>query len=228
MIESTLMNNQRATARQLAQAAITAGRPLEWFEQLYAKAHAEGVPVPWADLTPNPNMIELFQKLDGRLSFGQRALKVGCGLGDDAEWLSDFGFDITAFDISPTAISECGNRFPNSKVKYLARDLFQAPDNWSGAFDLVLESYTLQVLPSELRAKALKKISEFVSPGGYLMLITRLREESDAAGLMPWPLVRQEFEILKLQGFVERYSEDYLDDEQPAVRRFRGCYQREA
>jgi len=60
LIESTLMDNHRATARQLAQAAIAAGHPLEWFEQLYAKARPEGIPVPWADHTPNPNMIELF------------------------------------------------------------------------------------------------------------------------------------------------------------------------
>ena len=36
-----------------------------------------------------------------------------------------------------------------------------------------------------LRAKALKHISECVSRGGYLMLITRLREELEAVGLMP-------------------------------------------
>jgi SAM-dependent methyltransferase len=221
------MNNHRAKARQLAQTAIAGGRPLDWFEQLYAKAHSEGFSVPWADHTPNPNMIELFQKIDGHLSFGHRALKVGCGLGDDAEWLSGQGFEVTAFDISPTAISECETRFPNSNVTYVTRDLFQAPDDWLGAFDLVFESYTLQELPPDLRANALKKIAEFVSHGGYLLLITRLREESEAAGLMPWPLIRREIDILKSKGFVERYSEDYLDNEQPAVRRFRGCYQRE-
>ena len=104
----------------------------------------------------------------------------------------------------------------------------QSPDSWLGAFDFVLEAYTLQVLPPELRAKALKQISEFISLGSHLMLIARLREESETAGSMPWPLVRREIDILKSQGFVERYAEDYLDGEQPAVRRFRGCYQREA
>ncbi|WP_020481658.1 class I SAM-dependent methyltransferase [Methylomonas sp. MK1] len=222
------MDNHRTIARQLAQTSIAAGNPLDWFEQLYAKARLDGVSIPWADHTPNPNMIELFQQVDGQISFGRRALKVGCGLGDDAEWLSDLGFEVTAFDISPTAISECGNRFPNSKVTYVICDLFQSPENWLGAFDLVLESYTLQVLPPELRAKALKQISGFVSFGGYLMLIARLREELESTGLMPWPLVRREIEILTSQGFVERYAEDYFDGEQPPVRRFRGCYQRKA
>lgn len=222
------MDNHRATARQLAKAAIAAGRPLDWFEQLYAKARSDGVSIPWADYTPNPNLIGLFQQVDSLLSLGQRALKVGCGLGDDAEWLSGRGFEVTAFDISRTAISECGNRFPDSKVTYVACDIFQSPDHWLGAFDLVVESYTLQVLPPELRAKALKQISGFVALGGYLMLISRLREESEPTGSMPWPLVRSEIDILTSQGFAECYAEDYIDSEQPPVRRFRGCYQRRA
>ncbi len=222
------MNNQRTTARQLAQAAIAVGKPLDWFEQLYAQARLEEACVPWADQIPNPNMLALFQKLDYHICCGRKALTVGCGLGDDAEWLSEIGFEVTAFDISPTAISECESRFPNSKVAYLTCDLFQAPENWLGAFDLVLESYTLQVLPPELRSKALKQIAAFVSFGGYLMLIARLREEADAPGLMPWPLVRKEIDILTAQGFVEKYAEDYFDSEHPPVRRFRGYYLREA
>ncbi|WP_415879687.1 class I SAM-dependent methyltransferase [Methylomonas sp. TEB] len=222
------MDNHRALARQLAQIAISAGHPLDWFEQLYAKARSDGTPIPWADYTPNPNMIELFQKTNNLLTFGQKALKIGCGLGDDAEWLSCLGFDVTAFDISPTAISECGNRFPNTNVKYVVCDLFQAPDNWQGAFDLVLESYTLQVLPPELRTKALQQICGLVSLDGYLMLIARLRDESESTGSMPWPLVRKEIDILKSQGFAEKYAEDYFDGEHPPVRRFRGCYQRKA
>lgn len=221
------MADQRAAARQLAQAALAAGQPLAWFEQLYAQARTEGIPVPWADRIPNPNMVTLFEKLEGQIAFGRKALKVGCGLGDDAEWLAGRGFEVTAFDISPSAIAECGKRFPASKVCYVACDLFQAPASWSGAFDLVLESYTLQVLPPELRAGALKQIAGFVAPGGYLLLISRLREESEETGAMPWPLVRSEIDSLRSLGFAEKYAEDYLDGEQPAVRRFRGCYRRE-
>lgn len=222
------MDKHRATARLLAQAAIADGRPLVWFEQLYAKARSDAVTIPWADRVPNPNLLALFEKLRGGVNFGSNALKVGCGLGDDAEWLSSQGFDVTAFDISSTAIAECRARFPDSGVVYWIRDLFDAPEAWFGAFDLVLESYTLQVLPPTLRASALRQIIEFVAPGGHLILIARLREASEPAGSMPWPLTRSEIDVLNSIGFVERYTEAYLDDEQPPVRRFRGCYQRVA
>jgi 2-polyprenyl-3-methyl-5-hydroxy-6-metoxy-1,4-benzoquinol methylase len=39
--------------------------------------------------------------VDGR---GRRALVVGCGLGQDAEYVAGHGFDAVAFDIAPTAV----------------------------------------------------------------------------------------------------------------------------
>ncbi|MCC5670705.1 class I SAM-dependent methyltransferase [Nostoc sp. CHAB 5784] len=41
---------------------------------------------------------------------GQKALVIGCGLGDDAEAIASLGFEVTAFDISPTAIAWCQER----------------------------------------------------------------------------------------------------------------------
>jgi hypothetical protein len=35
------MSDTRAAARKLANYAIAAGRPLDWFEQLYAKAQSD-------------------------------------------------------------------------------------------------------------------------------------------------------------------------------------------
>jgi hypothetical protein len=48
--------------------------------------------IPWADLEPNPHLLSWLEAnpTDGR---GRRALKVGCGLGDDAEALAELGFD---------------------------------------------------------------------------------------------------------------------------------------
>jgi len=144
----------RAKARQLADAALRRGEPLVWFEELYAEVESASLSsVPWADLEPNPNLVAWLDrsKIDGR---GRRALKVGCGLGDDAEELARRGFDVVAFDVSPSAICIAKRRFPESPVRYEVADLFDSPD-WVGGFDLVLESYTLQVLPPSLRLEAM-------------------------------------------------------------------------
>jgi ubiquinone/menaquinone biosynthesis C-methylase UbiE len=220
------VNDARKTARRLAAAAIAAGKPLDWFEQLYAGATTDGLVVPWADRRPNPNLIELYEKVR-HLGLSPKALKVGCGLGDDAEWLSEQGFDVTAFDISPSAIGECSRRFPRSRVCYLVADLFAAPSAWTGAFDVVQESYTLQVLPAEIRGEAMRKICGFIAPGGYMLFVCRGREPSDPPGSMPWPLTRDELAILPSLGLSELIFEDYLDREDPPVRRFRACYRRD-
>ena len=50
---------------------------------------------------------------------GQKAIVIGCGVGDDAEALSEAGYEVTAFDISPEAILLCKNRYPDTTVNYL-------------------------------------------------------------------------------------------------------------
>lgn len=147
-------------------------------------------------------------------------------MGDDVEELARRGFDTTAFDISSTAIAWCQRRFPGTSVHYVIADLFTAPQNWRGAFDFVLESYTLQVLPIGLRQKAVAEIAGFVRPGGTLLVIARGRENTDPEGKMPWPLTIEDLNGLKSCDLTETAFEDYMDKEEPSVRRFRVVYTR--
>lgn len=213
----------RQFARKLAKEFIERGDPLGWFEALYAEGDASKIP--WADLEVNPNFEEWLVKTSPE-GQGKKALKVGCGLGDDAERLAQLGFSVTAFDISPTAIDWCRRRFPGSKVRYLVHDLFNPPPEWKGAFDLVLESYTLQVLPPDLRGPAIQSISDFVGPGGTLLVIARGRKPEEPKGEMPWPLVREDLNEFPAQGLQELAFEEYFDQEDPPVRRFRAEYRR--
>ena len=100
---------------------------------------------------------------------GRRALVVGCGLGDEAEFLASLPFDVVAFDIAPTAVEWCRRRFGDSGVDYRVTDLFDMPDEWRGAFDLVVEIYTLQSLPSDVQPEAMACIAGTVRPGGRLL-----------------------------------------------------------
>jgi len=221
-----MSESHRKTAREIAHHHLEDGDPLGWFEDLYVTAQGDASIIPWADLTPNMNLLAWLDQQDVQ---GQckRALKVGCGLGDDAEELARRGFDTTAFDISSTAIDWCRQRFPTSSVHYMTANLFMAPQDWVEKFDFVLESYTLQVLPSELRRKATAEIASFVNPGGTLLVICRGRDPSDSEGKMPWPLTREDLDVLKLYGLREMAFEDYMDNEKPPVRRFRVMYRRQ-
>lgn len=215
------MQDDRAS--KLAAAAIARGRPLDWFEELYASAD-EGEP-PWAHHEPNPNLIVWLQRerVSGQ---GRRALTVGCGLGDDAEELARAGFTVTAFDIAPSAIAMAQKRFPESPVRYVAADLLSPPPEWDGAFDFVFESYTLQAMPEPLRRIAYQRVASFVAPGGELLLIARARDEDQPVDGPPWPLAKSEIRSLSNYGLTELRIEDYLDAEEPPVRRFRARFSR--
>jgi SAM-dependent methyltransferase len=214
----------RAIARKIAYKHLKAGDPLGWFEELYCCAGDDPAIIPWADLTPNPNLIDWLER--NRSVGSDRALKVGCGLGDDAEELARRGFVTTAFDISAAAIAWCRRRHPQSSVTYVVADLFRAPAEWQGGFELVLESYTLQVLPPTMRAHAVGCIAAFVAPGGTLLVVARGREPHESEGRMPWPLTKDELSLFKTAGLREASFEDYMDGEDPPVRRFRAAYMR--
>src|SRR3954470_1369137 len=137
----------RERAQGFAADALARGEPLGWFEELYASA-SDASAIPWADLGPHPLLVEW---LDRAAPEPGRALVVACGLGDDAEELARRGFEVTAFDLAPSAIAWAKRRFPQSPVSYVVANALELPQEWEGAFDLVVEVYTLQALPEELR-----------------------------------------------------------------------------
>lgn len=196
------------------------GDPLGWFEALYQETRDNPTAIPWADMRPNPNL------LSATLPERGKALVVGCGFGDDAEYLSTSGFTVTAFDIAPTAIEACRKRFPSSMVRYEVADLLRLPKEWNDAFDFVFEANTLQALPAELRLEAMRCIARCVAPSGTLLLIARGREPSEPEGQMPWPLLHEELQPFIDAGLHEESFENFHDFEPEPVRRFRIFYRR--
>ncbi len=213
----------RTRARSLAKESIARGDAVGWFDQLYREAETGQAVVPWADRVPNPHVVEW---LNRRAPAPGRALDVGTGLGDVAEELARRDFSVIAFDVSDTAIDSARRRFPTSRVQYRALDLLALPEDLVGAFDLVVECYTLQVLPPEARALAIDSLRRTLRPGGRLLVIARGREAGEPEGEMPWPLTREEVEAIATEYLVRESFEDFLDDEDPPVRRFRAVFRR--
>lgn len=215
------MTENRSTVQNLAQQYIEAGKPTAWFEVLYSQANNDEKLIPWADMKPNHNLV---QWLDDHKIHGQekRALVIGCGLGDDAEELSKRGFNVTAFDISPSAIKWCKQRFPNSSVNYLVADLLNPPSEWNQNFDFILESYTLQSLPTAVSNQAIDIIANFLSVQGTLLIICRGRNPEDQLDKVPYPLTKNDLMRFVDAGLSLVNFEDYLDQEiSSSLRRFR-------
>lgn len=214
----------RKRAGEIAAEYRQRGEFLKWFEALYTAAGENPDAVPWAEMQPNVHLVAWLEREnpDGQ---GKRAVVVGCGLGDDAQRLTQNGFDVTAFDISSSAIGWCKKRFPESKVKYVTADLFALPADWQ--FDFVLESYTVQSMPLEMREKAIAAVARLVAPGGWLLVVGRLSTpEARNLNSMPWPLTREECDLFKTHGLSEYRFEEFDDGENPPVHRLRVEYRR--
>jgi len=104
-------------------------------------------------------------------------------------------------------------------------EVLAPPPVWLEAFDLVIEVYTLQVLPLDVRRTATDRLANLVAPGGTLLVICRGREPEENAGPMPWPLTRGELDRIVESGLQTVRFEDFRDD--AGTRRFLGEYRKE-
>ncbi|MEM9070436.1 MAG: class I SAM-dependent methyltransferase [Myxococcota bacterium] len=147
-----------------------------------------------------------------------RALDVGCGYGYNAAELQRRGLEVVGFDVSPAAISRAKVIHPRLSLE--VANAVGLSDAWKSSFDLVVEIYTLQVLPPALRARVARSLRDCVAPGGRLLIVARGRDEHDPEGAMPWPLTRRELEELENESFTLASFRDFMDDEDPPVRRF--------
>jgi len=170
-----------------------------WFEPLYADAEHGRAEVPWAQRIPNPLLVEWADGVE-LAGDGAPALVVGCGYGDDAEYLAARGFSVTAFDISPSAVRGAQQRFPDTAVGYSVADLFALPAAWHRAYAQVVEIFTVQALPVGLRPAATAAVAGTVAPDGRLLVIARVRDEEAEGDGPPWPLTRSELDMFATDG----------------------------
>ena len=224
---------RRARARELAAEYDGRGDTLGWFEAFYKEAGDDNENIPWADLEPNSYFKEWAEKR-GLKGEGRSALVVGCGLGDDAKYLSDLGFKVTAFDISPTAIDWATKLYGDAGINFQVADLFQPPSEWmntqagslraAGGFDFVLEIYTIQPLPLEMRPRVIDAIASFVKEDGTLVVVTRGRGDDEVPEEMPWPVSRRDLSRFFERGLTETSFTVLPSAEEDEPDRFVGEY----
>ena len=103
-----------------------------------------------------------------------RALDVGCGEGADAIWLAERGWQVTAVDISTTALERDAAHAAAAGPQIVARidwihaDLRLQPPA-EGAYDLVSSQF--MHLPGEARRTLFARLAAAVAPGGTLLIV---------------------------------------------------------
>ena len=164
-----------------------------WFEPLYAAAARGERTVPWDRQAPHDVLVEWIEQrqLDGN---GQLAVVIGCGQGDDAALVASVGYETTAFDIAASAIQAAQDRYPDAGIAFVTADLFHLPREWIEAFDLVVESQTVQALPPSMREAVIAHVVSLVAPGGTLFVQAVAANEGTAHQGPPWPITRADID----------------------------------
>ncbi len=218
------MKYPRNETLQLSKKYAANGDPNGWFEEFYAGANGDFKNVYWADLKPNPFLVDWIN--ENPKPENAKAIVIACGLGDDAEALASHGYQVTAFEISQSAIELCLKRFPETRVDYRLADLLKLPEDWKRGFDLIYECNTIQILVGAERRQALEAIAELASPGGEVLVSCRSRESNQGLDVWPLALDKNEIDGFKHTGLNEIHFLAYDDDQNPSVPHFFAVYQR--
>ena len=212
-------HDARERTKEIQEEFAKKGDALGWFDALYREAAGDNEKVPWADLEPN-KFLRRYAEATNLRGNNRTALVVGCGLGDDARFLHDLGFRVTAFDISPTAIEWARKIHAATDINFFTADLFAPPNEWFGAFEYVLEVYTIQPLPLEMRSDVIDAIANFVKFDGKLLVVTRGREDDEVPLELPWALSRKDLSRFERNQLEQINFEEMFGEEDPPILRF--------
>jgi len=188
-----------------------------WFDGLYQENKDTHENIPWARQAVNP-LLETY--LDEDVEHSGTALVIGCGLGDDAMALAEAGYEVTAIDVSQTALDLAQERFPDANIMFKKQDIFE----YDETFDFVFEAFTIQSLPIEFREKMIKAVANTIRKDGKLLVIAHKREEAFEGP--PWPLTREEIALFQQTGLKELSHALHTEESKISNTRFRVLYKK--
>ena len=150
----------------------------EHWERYYAAVSAPAE-MPWYCAGLDPDVERALAELG---LAGGRALDLGTGPANQAFELARRGFDVTASDLSPSAIEHARERARAQGVSVrLVQDDVLAT-RLAGPFDAILDRGCFQCLAPGSRGAYVAAVAGLLAPGGHLLLKTFSDEEPRTEG----------------------------------------------
>jgi SAM-dependent methyltransferase len=163
--------------------------PQRW-EERYSQNRPEDLP--WNARGPDPDLVKLVNA--GTIPVGQ-ALDLGMGLGHDAVFLIQQGFNVIGVDISPSAVVLARENASKAGLFgfFQVGDILQIPveDHF---IDFVYDRGCFHVLPPEDRAQAIGEVHRVLKKSGLYLL--RVFSDKEPPGEGPHRFTRHELEEL--------------------------------
>ena len=159
----------------------TLGEPqvsaLEW-----DLAYREGTPS-WETGEPAPELVQLVKQ--NRIPRGT-ALDIGCGTGANAVFLAEEGFEVTAVDISPTAVERARTRaaLAGVNIHFVVDDVFHFIRSCPTRFDFLLDAGFYPYVRGHSLSAYLDFLWRASRPGSYCLVLAGHAAET-AEGAQP-------------------------------------------
>ncbi len=156
---------------------MTTQREFPDWEQLYRNQDVESMP--WFNPELDLDLDEALTNLN--LQTGT-ALDLGTGPGTQAMALAERGFEVTATDLSETAIEKAlaKAKEKNLDISFRQDDILNS--KLDQKFDFVLDRGCFHVLPPEQRQNYIRVVDSLIKPKGYLFLKCFSHLETREAG----------------------------------------------
>jgi 2-polyprenyl-3-methyl-5-hydroxy-6-metoxy-1,4-benzoquinol methylase len=146
----------------------------QWWESHYQENAS-------AQVLPNSHLAAELTGLAPRT-----ALDAGCGNGSDAVWLARQGWEVTAVDISPTAVARAESLAAHQEPEIARRISWVVADMtvWEPPqrYDLVVSQYVHPDLPF---GEFVACLARAVAPGGTLFVVGHDHADSHSAAHAP-------------------------------------------
>jgi len=194
----------------------------QFFESIYKQSQGDEKKIPWATLDTNTYLAEYLQQHMGE----GKAIVIGCGLGHDAIALDEAGFDVTAIDISQTAIDWCKEKYDYTDVNFQVQDIFELPKHMLENYDFVFESRTIQSLPLEFRDKIIGSIASLMAPNAKILAVADGKNEGEKHNGPPWPLEHNELRLFQNHGCEELEFSIFEGEKQLSKLKFRAVFKK--
>ncbi|MDA3945663.1 MAG: methyltransferase domain-containing protein [Helicobacteraceae bacterium] len=196
-----------------------------WFNEYYKEAGKQIETIAWARGEANPFLSEYLETFNGTPT---KAIVIGCGLGDDAFALYEAGFDVTAIDISPEAISWAKERFNGAGINFVVADLFDLPEELLGQFDFLFEAFTIQSLPLSLRDRVITAITSLMTPDAKLLAVCNAKLDHEHFDGPPWPLTFNELRLFTMKECRELEFSIFENESALSRLKVRALFQKES
>ena len=140
------------------------------YEERYRAIHDNDLL--WFIDEPSEELIEWLQ--DNKIDIGEEICEIGCGEGRDSLYLAELGYNITAFDISESAIKLCKKRAEERKLDatFNIENLVTPYQKLEYSFRWIFSVSTLHMLIEDNdRISFLKNIHSMLENNGKFLLV---------------------------------------------------------